>query len=458
MRKVFFYRFDELLRRCVTSIKILILTAIFSILIACQNQPLTNQTGSIQSAQISDGFYQLGSDKPIKLKVPLTEIRRATESPKFSLSPIEKYNGTRRRFINEQLNSRSPIVLNDGEWKIKWQADLPAGFSPLAILEANERILIESDGVWFLFDKEGKKLLNGQLGASGIILDNENFYAADSSGLIWARSLADGKNIFGLSLYFGNVYQRIFMFRQGQKFLAFSTERDLEADTPKFKDNTLIEAIELGNPIKIDSDKLLQSAQPLAHLIRKTNTLLTAANNQMLVFATQNRIYLADLNLEIQKAFSGDFVPQTMSLDETGRIYLTVKKENRSFLWLIFPNGELAMEFELPRSFVQNSTPPIIGYKNNIYLLGKNKILVVNLEGKLLWENDLEKNIGGAIVTANDQLLVSVKNEVLAFDINGQKRNIVSLTDEPITVAPLLTKGGEILVASKNRLYCLHLP
>ena len=216
MRKVFFYRFDELLRRCVTSIKILILTAIFSILIACQNQPLTNQTGSIQSAQISDGFYQLGSDKPIKLKVPLTEIRRATESPKFSLSPIEKYNGTRRRFINEQLNSRSPIVLNDGEWKIKWQADLPGGFSPLAILEANERILIESDGVWFLFDKEGKKLLNGQLGASGIFLDNENFYAADSSGLIWARSLADGKNILGLSLDFGDVDQRICLSRKGK--------------------------------------------------------------------------------------------------------------------------------------------------------------------------------------------------------------------------------------------------
>ena len=116
------------------------------------------------------------------------------------------------------------------------------------------------------------------------------------------------------------------------------------------------------------------------------------------------------------------------------------------------------MEMELPTAFSPTATPPIIGYNDNIYLLEANKILAINTEGKIIWQSDLEKKISGAVMTANDQLLVSAENELLAFDTKGNKRVVFTLSDDTISAAPILKANDELILAGKKSLYCLTLP
>jgi len=445
MNKLAINGFHNLLR----SAQLLIVILFFSTFVSCQNVKTKQQT-------TPDGFYALLSNEPVKTVAP-QEIRRLNKPQTFPRAAIEKRNEIARAYINEELNSRLPFKLNSGNWKIKWQADLATSFTPLAVLETKDRIVVHSDGIWWLFDKEGKKLKHGQVGASGVVLDSENFYAADSTGLIVARRLSDGNDVFALSLFFGDEYERSFMIRKGRRFLAVSRERELDPNVPDTKENSLIELVDLGDPLKTDRDGLLKSSKSLAHLVRKTKLLFSAAHGETIVFATQNRIYLADMNLNITQAFSGDFTPLTMSLDEAGRIYLIVEEKKRRSLWLMLPTGELATTFELPFSFGQITMPPIIGYDHQVYIIGDNKILSVNSEGRLVWQTSLEKKINGAVVTTNEQLLVSTESEILAFDAKSQKRTLFTFSNNDIQTSPVLTLNGEFLLATKKHLYCLTL-
>lgn len=428
------------------SAQLLIVILFFSTFASCQNIRPKQQT--------ADGFYKLLSDEPVKTVAP-EEIRRSNKTQTFPKAAIEKRGDISRGYINEELNSRLPFALNNGGWKIKWQAELSSSFTPLAVLETKERIVVESEGIWWLFDKDGKKLQHGPFSASGIVLDKENFYAADSTGLIVARRLSDGSDVFGLSLFFGQEYERTFMIRKGLRFLAVSTGRELDSHISDTKENSLIELVDLGEPVKTDSNGLLKSSKPLAHLVRKTKLLLIAMHGETIVFAAQNRIYLADMNLNITQALSGEFTPLTMSLDESGRIYLIVEEKKGRSLWLLLPTGELAMTFELPSSFGQIIAPPIIGYNHQVYIVAYNKILAVNSPGKLVWQSSVEKKISGAVITADEQLLVSAESELLAFDAKGQKRILFTVSNDNIQISPVLTSSGEILFASRKHLYCL---
>jgi outer membrane protein assembly factor BamB len=442
MNKLAINGFHNLLK----SIQLLTVILFFSSFVSCQTVKPKPQT--------ADGFYKLLSNEPVKTVAP-QEIRRLNKPQTFPKAAIEKRNEISRAYINEELNSRLPFALNNGSWKIRWQSELSSSFMPLAVLETKDRVVVESEGIWWLFDKDGKKLQHGPFGASRVILDSENFYAADSTGLIVARRLSDGNSAFALSLFFGQEYERTFMIRKGRRFLAVSTERELDSDVPDKKENSMIELVDLGEPLKTDRDGLLKSSESLSHLVRKTKLLLTAAHGETIVFVTQNRIYLADINLNITQTLSGDFIPATMSLDEAGRIYLIVEEKKVRSLWLLLPTGELAMTFELPSSFGQTIMPPVIGYNHQAYIVAENKILAVNTEGKLVWQNSLEKKIRGAAITADEQLLVSAESELLSFDTKGQKQTLFTVSNDNIQTSPVLTSSGEILFASGKHLYCL---
>ncbi len=123
-----------------------------------------------------------------------------------------------------------------------------------------------------------------------------------------------------------------------------------------------------------------------------------------------------------------------------------------SFIYLHLAN---TIELELPPQFEPAQTPPVIGYNYQIYILGHDKILAVNPEGKLIWQNSLEKKISGASITKNEQLLISAENELLAFDTKARQKIVFALSDDSISTSPILTAKGEILLASRKSLYCL---
>ena len=139
MRKIISKGFQNLLYQFTKSAKLLALAMVFSSLTACQNTP-TNQTIEQKQAarqQITDGFFNLSSNEPVKLNIPLKEIFRTNQTQITTKSTIEKYVGSRRKFITEELNSRLPVSLKNGEWRIKWQTDLPQSFTTSAVLKTN---------------------------------------------------------------------------------------------------------------------------------------------------------------------------------------------------------------------------------------------------------------------------------------------------------------------------------
>ncbi len=70
MRKIIFIRFHNLLRQFLKGAELLIWASLFSMFGACQNTPqkhqTTDQTTPTKQQQITDGFYRLLSEEPVK--------------------------------------------------------------------------------------------------------------------------------------------------------------------------------------------------------------------------------------------------------------------------------------------------------------------------------------------------------------------------------------------------------
>jgi hypothetical protein len=63
--------------------------------------------------------------------------------------------------------------------------------------------------------------------------------------------------------------------------------------------------------------------------------------------------------------------------------------------------------------------------------------------------------VAGAVVTANDQLLVSVGSMLLAFDEKGERRTLYAFEGEELVTQPILTERERIIVATQESLYYL---
>ncbi|HSP86762.1 MAG TPA: hypothetical protein VLN45_01410, partial [Ignavibacteriaceae bacterium] len=149
-------------------------------------------------------------------------------------------------------------------------------------------------------------------------------------------------------------------------------------------------------------------------------------------------------------------IPLEMSLDEEMRIYLLAEihsDENaKSVLWIIDSTGNLISETEIPPIQKKYLAPPAIDYKHNVYIRYEEKILAIDSNGSILWEQYIQKPLAGFTAT-KDYLLTSEGNILTAFDYKGERRFFYNFDDELATSALLV--GDQIFVATKKHLYCL---
>ncbi|MEP6904232.1 MAG: hypothetical protein ABJA66_21110, partial [Actinomycetota bacterium] len=75
--------------------------------------------------------------------------------------------------------------------------------------------------------------------------------------------------------------------------------------------------------------------------------------------------------------------------------------------------------------------------------------------GLCLWEYQTDNPIAGAVVTAENQLLMSDGSELGVFEANGHYRTLYKFKDESLQTPPTLTSRGELVVATDKKLYCL---
>jgi hypothetical protein len=59
------------------------------------------------------------------------------------------------------------------------------------------------------------------------------------------------------------------------------------------------------------------------------------------------------------------------------------------------------------------------------------------------------------VTTADDQLLVTAGAAITAWNAGGEPRVLYHVDGDALETAPVLTSHGELLAASRTKLYCL---
>jgi hypothetical protein len=149
------------------------------------------------------------------------------------------------------------------------------------------------------------------------------------------------------------------------------------------------------------------------------------------------------------------FEPLALSVDRAKRIYVVVRAEAAAALWVITPEGERVLSVPIRGGNDLGAHPPVVGYAHRVHLFVDSRIVTVGPTGAVLWEQALEGAFGGAIVTADDELVASEGSSVSAFDGTGRRRVLQRFPDGSVRTPPVLTASGSILVATERDLYCL---
>ncbi|HSP88345.1 MAG TPA: hypothetical protein VLN45_09445, partial [Ignavibacteriaceae bacterium] len=303
-------------------------------------------------------FYRNDLNNPVELNVKSVNIKSVRSEKSINdYSPGENQKYYLTRYLNPERSSRLNSLLPTAElWEIKWKSDLNSSAIPWFLLFKKERIIIQNESGWQLFDISGKNIANGIKADGDIFIDESEdvFYINDPSGFVEAIDITTGDRKFYIYPYMGKGFDRSVIFSGGNKIInsAFELPIMTHDSSIKIPEINILETIVIGKSKETDSDGVLKSASSKENLICKSGKLLTALHDSTIVIAVPNHIYFINVDLQITKDFGDDFIPLEMSLDEEMRIYLLAEihsDENaKSVLWIIDSTGNLISETEIP--------------------------------------------------------------------------------------------------------------
>jgi hypothetical protein len=395
------------------------------------------------------------ADAPVEV-AELTAIRPAAAPASLSRAASDGTEQISQQFVNPERNSRVGAAVGDlsAPWRVKWRTEIEDIVQPSVVLVSSDRVLAYGEAAWQLLDRSGKSLRQGPVQDSGITLDPERslFYGVDQFGLISARNLTDGSNSFTMMLRQTTKFARRMIVRRGPRLFTLGYEIPIDPHSPD-PEYSIAEATDVHDPASRKSWKEPGGPSVVQDLVAHTILMLGAMHDDYLVLALKNAVYVANSALEVRQGMTGTFSPATLSLDEDTRIYLIVQNGAETALWLLRPDGERIYSFTLPPGIPSLIAPPIVGYNHMVYLIGQNYVFAVAQDGKLEWSRQAAAPIAGAVVTSDDQLLTSEGSQVVAWNLKGE-RHVLHNFPEELSTAPILTKNGELFVASHASVFC----
>jgi hypothetical protein len=366
-----------------------------------------------------------------------------------------------RPFVNDQLNSRVSERLRAGEWRVSWQSAIDPGFPPAYVLQAADRIVVQGTGRWQLFDLNGHSVNLANFGPSDIVLDpvSKLIYMADRFGVLEAHRFSDGAAVFALPFSGGIEWQRAFYARRGRDFAVVSYERRIQPHSTSVPNAVTLEAQDLGDPLKIDHEAIASATRTGDYFFAAPQAWGASAGAELVV-AMRNEILVTDFGRKISVRMTDSFDAGCISLDDTARIYALAANHGRFSLWSLTPRGERVFAQDFPQDALIptppiNNSPPVIGYDHRIYVTAGQLVLCVSPEGRVLWRGPTGGAIAGMIITPDDQLIVSAGSSLVAFDTHGTRRALSDFRGDTLRTPPAMVKGGDLLVASLNKLYRL---
>ena len=376
--------------------------------------------------------------------------------PSFSLIPLAPDGAEYQQpFANALLNSRVGFALPAKKWSVLWKADLHPGFVPSWVLQGGNRILVQA-GEFRLFDLEGRKIAAERTGSAPMFLDREKglFYRTVPTGYFAANQLAKGGPAYLFLPALGDSARRNLIARKEKRLLIAGVERAVDPHGHVKPSRSLIEIIEIKEPVRTAGPGLLQSGKPLGELYIASTEMMAAAGPENVVFTTPRGIFLADWDLKVRAVVRGAFKVRCFSLGELGGIYLIAELETGLEFWLLNREGGRIYSVRLPAEFAQSSAPPLIGYDHRAYLLAAKRVTTISDRGELLWSYEGSAPITGAIVTANKRVLLCEGSRIVALSPANQSEVLATLPGTLIG-APVLTSQGTILAIADKTLYCL---
>jgi outer membrane protein assembly factor BamB len=372
----------------------------------------------------------------------------------LAVAAVDEPGDYPRRFGTPERNSRMGVALPQGTWRPRFQAPVRGVVGPRDVLVLGDRIVVGSERGFALHDPDGERIGGGALGDGTILLDplDALLFGVDPDGLLTGWNLATGERRFRMILLLPGPYARVFLDRPGDLYLA-SVETAVPPHSGRQPSQSLVERYSLGDPIAVDHNGALISAERTGDLIRDRSDLVIARHGQRLVIAVEDSIYQADQTLRLATRLSGRFRPVAMSLDEAGRAYLVVSTETGPALWAVEPDGRRLFETPLPPFGGPPLAPPIVSRHHLVYLVYADRILAFESDGRPSWS--FAGAVAGATLTGDDRLLVSVGTEVRSLRTGGPGELVTSIA-EPVLTPPVLSADGTLLFASADTLYAFQ--
>lgn len=372
-------------------------------------------------------------------------------APALDPGPAAASPDYRARFANSERNGRVDVTLPKGEWALAWEHEIRKGTLPQAVLSTADRVLVQT-GVWQLFDPEGQLLKEGSAGPSTVALDPEHrrFYHMNRTGDIVARGLSEGEQIFAAMPFLGSEFSRPLIRCYGQQLLLIGVERQLDPHGNQKASRSLLEWIDLGDPLDVSGTGLLLSAQNSGTLIFPTTAFLAAAGEAGLVCASPGRIYISTRAERLDAVYGGEFAPTSLSLGGNGVAYLAVREGEESYLWRLGLDGKLLQSIAMPEGLGPLIAPPIIGPGSQIFLAASNRIAGLNPQGALLWAWNAPTPLAGATCTADGTLVVVTQRELGLLSPAGEYQRLHRNVDSRFYTPPCVTRDGLIVLATKQ--------
>lgn len=407
---------------------------------------------------MTDSFYSVWRPEPQQADLVPQAIRAAPRPQVWRPAQVPSEGAVTRVFANAGQNSRLPQPLATGAWRMRWQTTLHRDLRAVAVLPASDRILVQGEGLWQLFDGEGKSIHTGRYWPATLTVDPERalFYSAGLAGEITALRLDDGEQAYYFTLTFGKAYARTLIARAGSRLLFLSVEQALDPGAKVKPDTSMVESLELPATPLLDDFSGAARVTPIGHLFRRSRLLRGALGGETLVLAARNALYFANLDLKIQRAFAAEFAPVALSVDEEARAYLLADTSSGRALWIVTPDGERTTATALPEEAAGADDPPVIGYDHRVYIRGSDRVYAYSPAGELLWRSARGPKAAGMAITANDRLLLAAGNLVFWLDSAGRAHGIRAVDNERLQTAPVLTGDGKLLVAGRSHLFCFE--
>ncbi|MFN0105506.1 MAG: hypothetical protein ACKV2U_25890 [Bryobacteraceae bacterium] len=357
---------------------------------------------------------------------------------------------------NEAQNSRLGTRVPTPPWTLAWEAKFDASLRPYYVLQSGDRVVVRANQ-WLLYDTRGELVRTGGIDGGPVVMDSftKRFYRIDPAGAMQAADLPAGDGGYMYFPALGDQFSRVNIGVRGSRVMIAGIERDLDPHGGNPATQSSLEIMDAGDSPKTDVAGMIEGHRRIGQLYVPGTKLAVAVHGERIVAAAPGAVYITNWDLEAVQAIEAAFEPVSMSLDETGRIYLVAAKEEKTSLWVMNAAGERSYIWDFPPGAAPPRTPPIIAYDHTVFLAGGRVIYAIGTDGKLNWSRTTTGAIAGAVVTANNYLLVSEGSEIAAYNLEGKRQSLFKFEQELLT-APILTAPGQVLVAGAGRLYCLQ--